>query len=360
MWAEQDAHEISKRLQHYLAQLSRWFPDVWSQVDNFRAVRGKGLPNWPNWCFLPMSGAYAIATQGKDVIYLDPKTRKGLWIIIPEIAALAAWRPTQGIYRFHREVFSALWETPIDGDIPVELLYRLPEWGCYIDCYGKPFFPWDLAGFFVHLECDAKDGRHELRILLDAGEQNKIFPLIMHISGRKTINDMFAGFIDESERVAQLEGEELPKDFAAQKVSVARTYSKIARPLMSLILYLCSTTPEFRDAHGTERLPARAKPTKTKRGERLFAPDRPTIWETGYHIGRLIGQARAERIYVSGAGVDAHASPSPHIRKPHWHSFWKGPKDNLKKRELIAHWLPPIPVGYKPGEEIVPTIHPVK
>jgi hypothetical protein len=112
MWTEQDAHAISKRLQQYLAQLSRWFPDVWSQIDNFRAVRGKGLPNWPNWCFLPMSGAYAIATQGRDVIDLDPATREGLWIIIPEIAALAAWRPTQGIYRFHREVFSALWETP--------------------------------------------------------------------------------------------------------------------------------------------------------------------------------------------------------------------------------------------------------
>ena len=96
--------------------------------------------------------------------------------------------------------------------------------------------------------------------------------------------------------------EEMPERLCGpeKSLAVARTYSKIARPLMSLVLYLCSTTPEFRDAHGTDKLPARAKPTKTKRGERIFAPDRPTIWETGYHIGRLIGQARADRNYSRG------------------------------------------------------------
>ncbi len=330
-WAEQDVHKISERLQHYLAQLARWFPDVWLQVDHFRAARGKDIPDWPNWCFLPMSGAYAIATQGRDIEDLDPVARKGLWVIIPEIAALASWRPTQGIYRFHPEIFSALWDTPVDGDIPVELLYRLPEWCCYVDCYGKQYGASPLAGFFVHLERDTNDGRHELRLLLDMGEQNRIFPLIMHISGKKRVSDMFSGFVDESGRVARLQGAELPKDFAESKAQVAQVFSKMARPLMSLILYLCSTTPEFRDARGTDRLPARAKPTKTKRGERIFPPDRPTIWETGYRIGRLIEQTKAERIY-EGTGEGTSASPSPHIRKPHWHSFWRGPKDDPKKR----------------------------
>ncbi|MCL5405762.1 MAG: hypothetical protein M1398_03430 [Deltaproteobacteria bacterium] len=357
-WAEQDAQAVSSRLRLYLAQLGRWFPQIWSRVDDFRAARGKDLPNWPNWCFLPIAGAYSIYTQGRDFEDIDPVARKALWVVVPEIAALASWRPTQGIYRFHPETFSALWDTPVEGDIPVELLYRLPEWCCYIDCYGTQLGAKPLAGCFVHLEWDAKTGRHELRLLLDSGDQNGIFPMIMHISGRKTMAEMFAGFVAESERVAETRGLELPEDFAAAKEEVSQVFSKMARPLMSLILYLCSSTPEFQDARGTDKLPARVKPTKTKRGERIFPPDRPTIWETGYRIGSLIEQARRTR--SGGTGETTHASPEPHIRKPHWHSFWKGPQDDPKKRELIAHWLPPIPVGYKPGEKIVPTIHPVR
>jgi hypothetical protein len=359
-WAEQDAHQVYQRLQGYQAQLAKWFPNVWTQADSYRAMRGKDVPNWPNWCFLPMAGACGIASQPCEIKDMSPESRAGMSILISEIAALVAWRPTQGIYRFHPEVFSSLWETSVDGDIPVELLYRLPEWCCYIDCYGKQCGRWSLAGFFVHLEWDATDNWHELRILLDRGNQNNLLPLILHISSRNTIANMIASFVDESERVAHSHAIDLPDSFEHCKGEAIQYYSEIAKPLISLVLYLCSTTPEFRDSRGTDRFPVRVKPTKTKKGERIFPPDRPTIWETGYRIGGLIEQARAERYQSAGTGEGTHVSPVPHIRKPHWHSFWKGPKVESKKRELVVHWLPPIPVGYKPGEEIVPTIKPVK
>lgn len=363
-WVEQDARLISRRLQGYLAQLAKECPNIWSWVDNMRAARGKTLPNWPNWCFLPSNGSYSLATLGraKD---LDPVAGMDLWTLDHKIAALVAWRPTQGIYRFHPEVFSALWDTPVDGDIPVELLYRLPEWCCYVDCYEQ-HTPDDydpdlhLPGFFVHLECDGSGGHPHLNIVLDGGMYEDFAPYSLHISGGKNVADMFVEFFDELERTKRQTGGEIPENWVQEKALAVQRLSKSVKPLMSLVLYLCSTSSEIRDVRGTDKLPARAKPTKTKRGERIFAPDHPTIWETGYRIGRLIQQARADRNYSEGTGEGTHASPSPHIRKPHWHSFWKGPKEDPKKRELIAHWLPPIPVGYKPGDEIVPTIHPVK
>ena len=52
--------------------------------------------------------------------------------------------------------------------------------------------------------------------------------------------------------------------------------------------------------------------------------------------------------------------PVPHIRRAHWHSFWKGPRKEEEKREIVFHWIPPLPVGYKVSEDIVPTIHPVR
>jgi hypothetical protein len=49
-----------------LQTFSRLYPDAWKQVDEFRANR-KGLGNWPDWCFLPLVGAYAIVSKGAKI-----------------------------------------------------------------------------------------------------------------------------------------------------------------------------------------------------------------------------------------------------------------------------------------------------
>ena len=64
----------------------------------------------------------------------------------PVIAALASWRPTQGIYRFDADLLEAVWQTPLAspstssstsaGKLPTELLYHLPEWCPYIETPG--------------------------------------------------------------------------------------------------------------------------------------------------------------------------------------------------------------------------------
>lgn len=72
------------------------------------------------------------------------------------LGALAAWRMTQGIYRFDTDIFSALWSTPIEGKIPVEILYRLPEWCVYIEAPpGYQIEDLDLFGWFTHPDWDA-------------------------------------------------------------------------------------------------------------------------------------------------------------------------------------------------------------
>lgn len=51
------------------------------------------------------------------------------------IGALAAWRVTQGIYRFAPTAFNALWATPVTCDTPTKVLYHLPE---YDACVPSP------------------------------------------------------------------------------------------------------------------------------------------------------------------------------------------------------------------------------
>jgi hypothetical protein len=156
-----------------LGTFSRQYPDAWKQVDEFRAGR-KELGNWPDWCFLPLAGIYAIVSKGKTLQSPNQAHHIGI------LGALGAWRVTQGIYRFDPTTFDALWKTPVTGDIPTEVLFHLPEWCVYIP---TPEHIWQGAtpnGFFAHLECDMNDRRTELRLVLHvtgaAGDQLVVMP----------------------------------------------------------------------------------------------------------------------------------------------------------------------------------------
>jgi hypothetical protein len=67
------------------------------------ALRGRDLPQWPDWCFLPLRHAQAIVTCGsKRPPPYEPPFHRGI------LGALAAWRVSQGIYRFDRTLYDAL------------------------------------------------------------------------------------------------------------------------------------------------------------------------------------------------------------------------------------------------------------
>jgi hypothetical protein len=112
-----------------LATMGRAYPHLWPAVDRLRATRADDFPGWPDWCFLPMQGAYAILSGGGDRrVPLDRIHHVGI------VAALAAWQAARGVYRFDPTVAEALAATPLDGELPTDLLYRLPGWSVYEGC----------------------------------------------------------------------------------------------------------------------------------------------------------------------------------------------------------------------------------
>src|SRR5690606_17927303 len=139
------------RPKRHLIAMGERYPDAWRLVDDMRADRGKGLPDWPDWCFLPFAGAYAIVSGGRTLSPLEAGD-------VARLGALAAWRVTQGIYRFDPDLYRALLGTPVEGDLPVDIILRLPEWCVYIETPGYIFGADPLHGFFAHLESDANDG----------------------------------------------------------------------------------------------------------------------------------------------------------------------------------------------------------
>ncbi len=51
------------RIQGFLRHFAAKYPGAWMQFDHFRAARGKELSDWPDWCWCPLSAAYAIVSE---------------------------------------------------------------------------------------------------------------------------------------------------------------------------------------------------------------------------------------------------------------------------------------------------------
>lgn len=329
--------DTATRLTTYVARCAENSPGIWREIDAYRAAHAS---TWPSYSFLPVAHAWCLwrAWSGGQV----PADTLPLVATLP---MLAAWRVTQGIYRFDPDVLAAVWETPIAGELPAQVLLALPEWCIYIDLGGRAVGGRPAEGAFCWL-----DHPPALRFSLDYGREVEHLPPLV-----------LAGTLPESiaaaEAQARRDAERLPEyrehARALLEGSPADLAARIGPPL-NLVLYVCAANAEI--AGGVR--PARPRPVRTRHGDRLFPPAQPRLWECGYRIGAAIRAARAQERQPSAGGV--HASPRPHIRRAHWHSFWAGPKTSPElERRLVLHWLPPTPVNVTDEAGPVPTIHPV-
>lgn len=309
----------------HLSAAAGLYPNAWRLVDDLRADRGKGLPLWPPWCFLPLAGWYAIVSADAGVDRLPPH-------MVPDAARLAAigtWRYTKGIYRYDDDARWALAGTVLHGEMPVDVLLRLPEWSVYIETPGREWLGSVLHGFWAHLEWDANTQRRELRFLLDLDDG--LIPQILHM-GPWTITEAIDRWISEAHRQAQLHNLGTVPDttYAVEVMSAA------VLPLVSLLLYLCSDEPEVQDRDEPEARPGRPQPKRTKNGWRLFEARKPRIWTVGAGIGEALRRAAQDE--ATGRTVRAH------VRRAHWHGYWTGARGSDDRR-FRYRWLSPMVVG---------------
>ena len=268
------------------------------------------------------------------------------------MTALAAWRMTQGIYRFHQELFEPVWDTPVSGELPVELLFHLPEWCVYVETPGKELSGMPVSGFFASLDDDSNYHRPELRLVIDV--EGRLVSFVLHLD-KPTLAESIEAVAEHSIRMMQehslpTQRNPFTKEF---KANMARSCSN----LVSVLLYICSATQDMRDAGGSLRQPKNPRPKKIKGGMKIFPAEKPTLWETGYRMGAALTKAKAS---ASTGESMPHGSPAPHIRRAHWHSFWQGPKSEPDRRTITVKWLPPLPVAVGDMGEVIPTIRIVK
>jgi hypothetical protein len=334
------------RARDQLVQAGRDYPGAWGQAEGFRAARGAGF-DWPDWCYLPLAGAYAIVSGGGS--NRVPLARMG---DVARIGALATWRMTQGIYRFDPSVFAAVIDTPVTGDLPVDALMRLPEWCVYVETSGLQAYASELHGFWAHLESDSNNGRKELRLLLDVDPVPVGVPLHLGVG---SLAESIAQATDQAGVHAVSLGLSMPAG------EVRREWRNLAEPLVSLLLYLCSTS----DMAGRHGQPGNPKPVSTRPdGLRLFPADGPRTWDVGVRMGSALRSAY--QAAETGSASD-HVGPRGHVRRAHWHGFRSGPRKaadgtdiSAEQRPFELRWLPPIPVNLPDVADLAATVRPVK
>jgi len=304
-------------LQH-LARLLHDHPTLPRQVDDLLRGKGSRLPDWPAWCLLPMAGWLAIA-QGPHELTLD-HVRAG-----QRLCALGTWRYTKGIYRYDPEVYAALIDTPLAGDLPASLLLRLPEWSVYIETPGLAIYGVAVDGFWATLDYDIECGDAQLRTVMAIGDQTHASPTIT--LGRGSLADAIERTYAGSEDVVTYLGDDV-------RPHAERDAAQMM-PFVSLLLYLCTDEPEIDDVRQPGSSPGNPRPKRVKHGWRLFAPDRARIWTVGAQIGKAIREGREHE--PTGRTV------RPHIRRGHWHGYWYGPRTG--ERVMRVKWLPPIAVA---------------
>jgi hypothetical protein len=334
-----------------LAAYGRRFPNVWRDLDKERAQRGKRWENWEAWYFLPF-GAVQWVMHG----YAEADTRFNIINVTNTLTSLAAWRATQGIYIFDPHIFDALWHTGTDGDIPTEILYRLPEWCVYIPTPCADVLGFPLRGFYASLNRGLTVPGRSLNLMLDVAENAKskhiTIPIDLGASDiGSAIRQESADFLKHiQEQKMQLD--ETSRRLLEQPKALAE---QLVAPLVSLVLYLCSEAAEMRDPNAPKRLPTNPRPTRTKTGERIFPPTQPTRWEVAFRLGANLRLAQTAQSVEESTGT--HGSPRPHIRRAHWHTYRTGSRAEPAKQVPVLRWLPPIPVNVDDADALIPTAH---
>ncbi len=106
------------------------------------------------------------------------------------------------------------------------------------------------------------------------------------------------------------------------------------RPFVALALYLCSA-----DADAVERGNNRAKPQRVP-----GPPAEPRVWDVGYRLADVLRRPGASH---PAQGPGTGPSPSPHLRRAHWHTYLvgKGSRADPSAARRELRWVHPTLVG---------------
>ena len=335
------ANDVSATPLRWLGELGRRHPDAWSGIEQLRGMRGRELPDWPSWCYVPIAAGIAAVTRGADLTRLSLEQRVAATRDAATVTALAAWRQTKGVYVLDADLLEALWATSVTGDLPTAVLQRLPEWCVYLHLERELRPGVTLHGAWVHLEHDPTDGSSELRLVLALADGLAVLPIDLGGGLRDGIESVVSDALLQSHTATD----------AATVDTVVAASHELVGPLVSIALYLCSDEPEI-DGQGR---PGNPRPERVKGGWRTFPAPGIRRWSVGVRIGAALRAAQE----AAAGGEREHAAsgrqrPRAHWRRAHWAVRWTGPRTG--EQTPVVRWIQPTLVAATTADEELPAV----
>lgn len=289
----------------------------------------KDMPDWPSWCFLPSSLWAALvwrqnsSPESSDFDFFE----EGGFLSV-----ISAWRYSKGIYRLDASLLSALTETDIAEELPSELFQRMPEWSIYVESPGLPWAGTPINGFWASLDWDYTSNNQYLWFVLNS--DRGLLPFCIEV-GVKSIEELMR------KAMALMYEKIKSSHYNVTEESVRQNFQEL-RSLISIVLYLCSSEPDI-DPMLMPKMACRESLFREgKKGSYLFTPEKPRV----FHVGNTLGaKLRSTESLASGRTVKTH------LRRAHWHGFWKGPRSG--ERKFIYRWIPPVVVEGRLVSEVL-------
>jgi len=327
----------------YCKKIIERHPNSIEAADKFYRNRSTITPDCPDWCALP--SFYVASSIEESLNKTGISNALKPYDTAHQLTTALIWSRSKMVYRFDDTLADTLSAQPLDGKIPIEILNYLPNQCIFIE-RDMVFDDCKIIGFFAWLDWGAKDNIKLLRIdfMRPFGYAKSAN---IPITGG-TIKESLSMLMNSYKHPEQLRNYTLDDFFNAPPI---QTVIKC----INLLLYLCSEKPDMPDV--TE---LHARRSRNSYG----IPKRAAQWEVGTRIGAALRKAiKAEvknKILSNEfeTSETSRSTPRPHMRRAHWHSFWKG-KRNSPNRKLILRWLSPIVVNFDENE--LPTVvSPVK
>lgn len=307
-------------LRHIRLMEKHYGADVWKIMDTARL----GLPASGNDALCPMSPrVWARVLEKQRDMEQFRAARDGCIL-----SALYTWRRAPIVWLYDTDAAQCIAETEMKGPIPIGNLYRLPAPCVYVGLMGA----FDIRGFYAMLDIVGGDVPDALLVVFDfypALAPVNVFdglgPLALHLpSNRQSVN--VKGLISAQKHIRH------DLDVAGQ----------LTHMVFNLLMFLACGPDDC------EERPAR----KVAKG-RARRSDAPVpVWDVGTRLGSALRTAWA--VYQDGRAdrdmtraLAPRQRPRPHIRRAHWHTYWRGPRDGA--RESYLRWIPPTGINVHAG-----------
>lgn len=245
---------------------------------------------------------------------------------VATVFQLASWRRYKQIYSFDADFVDVLIDSATDELIPCEALKAVPYPAFYIEINGTSNIGNGITGFFVAFDIIGQDVILNMMATYSDGAITSV-PVIL--KDGMSIQDSFK----EIRRwVVSVD----PDRVSSRNIKIM---SDFATKAIQLVLYICAVNADINENAAQKSY--KRKPNNYKL-EKDIARECEK-WDVGYRVGNVIrmqNHSESERTDREYTPNHKHTPKRPHMRRGHFHHFWKGSK-LFGTREIVLKWIPP-------------------